>query len=41
MESTKTQSDKSAELEKLRRELFLLIVKNEALRQAARNGPAK
>ena len=40
MESTKTLSDKSAELDKLRRELFRLIVKNEALRRAARKSPA-
>jgi hypothetical protein len=36
MQAVKTQSSRSAELEKLRRELLRRIVENEALRRRAR-----
>ena len=41
MESTKTQSARVAEIEKLRRELLRRIVKNEARRRAAQRVAAK
>ena len=41
MESTKTQSSRLAEMEKLRRELLRRIVKNEAQRRAAQSVAAK
>lgn len=37
MPSTKTQSDRAAELERLRRELLRRIIASEARRQAARD----